>query len=150
MKLFITAAVLASTLSSGAIANSLSLPITPIKETIIGDSYTAYEATKTCANELFYNPHNNQLFDYESGADQNWQLTYFSQIQLNTGTERFKTKITTRVEDDKILVNIGAPSIVDAAGNERGILANPQAMINPLEEKLYDTYESFMICISDF
>ena len=145
MKLFITAVVVCS-LSLQVIAS----PISPIIKTIVGDSYTAYEATKICANELFYNPYTKSLFTSESASDQTWELTYVSEVQLGDRYTPFKANFKTRIQDDKIHVTIDDAKIIDSLGREVRSFSSPHEVIKPLENKLYDAYESFMICVSDY
>lgn len=150
MKKFIIASVLASTLS-GCVGTSTDISqFTPISKTIIGDSYTAYEASKVCAKELFFVPSKDHQFIYLFDETQSWALSFHSDVALSTGVKRFTARLSTNVEDEKIHVTIDSPLLVGENEKDTSEILNDKYEAELLEDKLYDAYESFMMCLSDY
>ncbi|MGR5064698.1 hypothetical protein [Photobacterium sp. DNB22_13_2] len=150
MKKYIIASVLVSALSGNVGASTQTLQFTPISKTIIGDSYTAYEASKICAKELFSVPSAEQQFIYISEEAQSWALTFQTDVLLNSGIQRITARLSTNVESDKINVMIDTPMLGTHNAKETSTILNKQSEVEEVEDRLYDTYESFMICVSDF
>lgn len=144
------AAIIVASLSGFAGASEQTTPVKPISKTIIGDSYTAYEASKICASELFFVPSQNHPFIYVSDSTQSWALSFNSIVQLSTGNETFSAKLESQVVDDKIHITIDGPVFVGKSTKQNEKLLHTETITKLLEDKLYDAYESYMICLSDF
>lgn len=142
--------IIVSSISAYAGASLQTTPVKPISKTIIGDSYTAYEASKICSSELFFVPSQNQPFIYISDLTQSWALSFNSSIQLSTGNESFTAKLESQVVDDKILITIDNPVFAGKGTEQNETLLHTETIAKLLEDKLYDAYESYLICLSDY